>query len=156
MSALLALRDAALAPGPAGAGVARCVASIASALAQRDTAAVCGCGADTAPVLATAGLPPASNGATANGTAAGSGHHVIPLAQLLVQCITRPERDVCEAATEYFLCVNSLPVRERHQQMAEPLYSSLILPLLRGHACYPPTFTGWYDQVDEDEEAFHR
>jgi len=156
MSALLALRDAALAPGAAGAGVARCVASIASALAQRDTAAVCGCGAESTPVMAAAGLPAASNGTTANGSAAGSGHYVIPLAELMVQCISRPERDVCEAATEYFLCVNSLPVCERHQQMTAPLYASLILPLLRGHACYPPSFTGWYDEADEDEAAFHR
>ncbi|KAF6233353.1 hypothetical protein COO60DRAFT_1653821 [Scenedesmus sp. NREL 46B-D3] len=36
MAALLSLRDVALTPGPAGAGVARCVASVASALAQRD------------------------------------------------------------------------------------------------------------------------
>ncbi|KAF6265368.1 hypothetical protein COO60DRAFT_1689898 [Scenedesmus sp. NREL 46B-D3] len=44
MAALLSLRDVALTPGPAGAGVARCVASVASALAQRDVNAVCGSG----------------------------------------------------------------------------------------------------------------
>lgn len=152
MAALLGLRDAALAPGPAGAGVARCVAAIASALAQRDTEAVCSAGPGAA--------PPASNGAASNGSAAAavpaSGQHVLPLAELMLHCVSRPEREVCEAASEYFLCVNTLPVQERHQQMALPLYVSLVRPLLQQHACYPATFSGWYDEVDEDEEAFHR
>lgn len=61
MGALLGLRDAALTPGPAGAGVARSVAAIASALAQRDTEAICGCSSSS------------SGGAAANGSGLANG-----------------------------------------------------------------------------------
>lgn len=150
MGALLALRDVALAPGPAGAGVARSVASIASALAQRDPEAVCG-------KAETGAATTAVGGATSNGAAAVvSGQHVLPLAELMLHCVSRRERAVCEAAVEYFLMVNTLPTEERHPQMVTPLYASLLGPLMRGHACYSPEFVSWNEEVDDDEEAFHR
>eukprot|EP00878_Enallax_costatus_P045861 GHUV01055377.1.p1 GENE.GHUV01055377.1~~GHUV01055377.1.p1 ORF type:complete len:295 (+),score=103.90 GHUV01055377.1:1-885(+) len=149
MGALLALRDLALTPGAQGTGVARCAASIASALAQRDTEAVCGNAA--APV-------PAANGAISNGTAAVavSGQHVLPLAELMLHLVARPERAVCESAVEYFLMVNTLPTDERHPQMVGPLYLSLLQPLMKGRACYAQQFVSWNEEVDDDEEAFHR
>lgn len=149
MGALLALRDIALTPGPQGSGVARCVASVASALAQRDTEAVCG--------NAAAGVP-AANGTVSHGTAAVAvgGQHVLPLAELMLHLVSRPERAVCESAAEYFLMVNTLPTAERHPQMVAPLYSSLLQPLIKGHACYGPHFVSWNEEVDDDEEAFHR
>lgn len=157
MSALLGLREAALAPGPTGAGVARTVASIASALAQRDTEAVCGVRGDII-----------DNGAPANGSGLSNGHaavlmsagpaspHVLPLAELMLQIVSRPERAVCEAAVDCFLMINTLPAAQRPPQLVQPLFASLIPPLLRGHACYGPTFTTWLEDLDDDEEDFYR
>lgn len=149
MGALLALRDPALAPGSAGAGVARSVAAIASALAQRNPEVVCGAAA----VTAGAGTSSTANGV--NGTAVG-GQHVLPLAELMLHCVARCERSVCEAAVEYFLMVNTLPTSQRHPQMVGPLYASLLHPLMKGHACYSPGFVSWNEEIDDDEEAFHR
>jgi hypothetical protein len=150
MAALLSLRDVALTPGPAGAGVARCVASIASALAQRDTIIVCGGGSAAA---ATAN----GTSATSNGGAAPAGsQHVLLLAELMLHCVSRPERAVCEAAVEYFVCCNTLPLEQRHPQMGGPLYASLLGPLLGWHACYSSSFVSWNEELDDDEEAFYR
>jgi hypothetical protein len=62
---------------------------------------------------------------------------------------------VCQAAVEYFLMVNTVPVSARHPQMGAPLYGALARPLL-AHCCYPEGFEGWADCVEEDEEAFGR
>jgi hypothetical protein len=152
MAALLSLRDVALTPGPAGAGVARCVASIASALAQRDTSLVCGLSTSSS-----------TSGITANGTASSNGgvapsgsQHVLPLAELMLHCVSRPERAVCEAAVEYFVCANTLPLEQRHPQMGGPLYASLLGPLLGWHGCYSSSFVNWNEELDDDEEAFYR
>ncbi|WIA10180.1 hypothetical protein OEZ85_010384 [Tetradesmus obliquus] len=148
VAALLSLRDVALTPGPAGAGVARCVASIASALAQRDTSLVCG----GAAAAATANGTSSSNG----GAAPAASLNVLPLAELLLHCVSRPERAVCEAAVEYFVCANTLPLEQRHPQMGGPLYASLLGPLLGWHSCYSSSFVSWNEELDEDEEAFYR
>ncbi|WIA30245.1 hypothetical protein OEZ86_000336 [Tetradesmus obliquus] len=148
VAALLSLRDVALTPGPAGAGVARCVASIASALAQRDTSLVCG----GAAAAATANGTSSSNG----GAAPAASPNVLPLAELLLHCVSRPERAVCEAAVEYFVCANTLPLEQRHPQMGGPLYASLLGPLLGWHSCYSSSFVSWNEELDEDEEAFYR
>lgn len=152
MAALLGMRDAALAPGLVGAGVARSVASIASALAQRDTEAVCGsgCGASAAAANGNgAGLSNGHGGAAANPS-------VLPLAELMMQLVSRPERGVCEAAVDYFLMVNTLSSAQRPPQLVQPLFASLISPLLRGHACYGPNFTTWLEDLDDEEEDFYR
>lgn len=152
MAALLGMRDAALAQGPVGAGVARSVASIASALAQRDTEAVCGSGCGDGAAAANgngAGLSNGHGGAAANPS-------VLPLAELMMQLVSRPERGVCEAAVDYFLMVNTLPSAQRPPQLVQPLFASLISPLLRGHACYGPNFTTWLEDLDDDEEDFYR
>jgi hypothetical protein len=164
MAALLGMREAALAAGPAGAGVARSVASIASALAQRDTEVVCGtsssCSASTAAAAngSPAGLANGHAAAAAAAVAAGAPANpsVLPLAGLMLQLVSRPERAVCEAAVDYFLMVNTLPAVQRPLQLVQPLFASLIPPLLRGHACYPPTFTNWLEDLDDDEEEFYR
>ncbi|KAF8069517.1 IPO13 [Scenedesmus sp. PABB004] len=153
MGALLALRDAALRPGPAGAGVARAVAAVASALAQRDAEVVCG---------RAGGGSGGGGGGTANGCGGaaaahgGGGAHVLPLAELMLHALSRPERGVCEAGVDYFLAVNTLPAEARHPQMLAPLFTSLLGPLLSQHACHPPGFVSWNEELDDDEEAFHR
>lgn len=157
MVALLGMRDAAMAPGPVGAGVARSVASIASALAQRDPDVVCGnsssCSSSATANGSSTGL---ANGHGAAAAVAPANASVLPLAELLMQLISRPERPVCEAAVDYFLMVNSLPTGHRPPQLVQPLFASLLQPLLRGHACYGPNFATWLDELDDDEEDFYR
>eukprot|EP00879_Flechtneria_rotunda_P013989 GHRR01014615.1.p1 GENE.GHRR01014615.1~~GHRR01014615.1.p1 ORF type:complete len:901 (+),score=383.80 GHRR01014615.1:2232-4934(+) len=151
-AALLGLGDIALTPGHVGARVARCVAAVASALAQRDAETICGCAPPaTSPTAA-------GNGRTVSNdsTRASGGQHVLPLAELMLHCIARPEREVCEAAVEYFLMVNTLPSEARHPQMVRPLYASLLQPLVHRHARYPAGFSSWNEEVNDDEEAFHR
>ena len=99
MAALLAMREAALAPGPVGAGVARSVTSIASALAQRDTEAICGSSSSGgAGGAANGGSPGLANGhAVAVRRGAPSTPTVLPLAELM-----KPPRIVLVA-----LAVNS-------------------------------------------------
>jgi hypothetical protein len=111
------------------------------------------CGSGGAAVAAAAAT---ANG-TSNGGAAPSGsQHVLPLAELMLHCVSRPERAVCEAAVEYFVCVNTLPLEERHPQMGGPLYASLLGPLLGWHSCYSSSFVNWNEELDDDEEAFYR
>jgi hypothetical protein len=74
----------------------------------------------------------------------------------MMQLISRPERAVCEACVDYFLCVNTLPASQRPPQLVQPLFASLVPPLVRGHACYGPTFTTWLEDLDDDEEDFYR
>lgn len=160
MVALLGMRDAALSSGPSGAGVARSVASIASALAQRDTEAICGISSSVSNGLATSNgsSAAASNGhaAVAGSCASSASANVLALAELMLQIMTRPERAVCEAAVDYFLMINTLPAAQRPPQLLQPLFASLIAPLLRGHACYAPTFATWLEEFDDDEEDFYR
>lgn len=161
MGALLGMRDAALAPGPVGAGAARSVASIASALAQRDVDTVCGCNSSGRSTIAAAngnGLP-LTNGhaaAVAPGAGGAASANVLLLAELMLQLVSRPERGVCEAAVDYFLMANTLPAAQRPPQLLQPMFSSLIAPLLRGHACYGPNFVSWLEELDDDEEDFYR
>jgi hypothetical protein len=70
LSALLALGDAAGAPGEAGAAAASAAAAVAGALAERDAELVCGASASA-----------------------------LPLAQLMLRCVQRPEREVRGART---------------------------------------------------------
>jgi hypothetical protein len=74
----------------------------------------------------------------------------------MMQLISRPERAVCEACVDYFLCVNTLPAAQRPPQLVQPLFASLVPPLVRGHACYGPNFTTWLEDLDDDEEDFYR
>lgn len=157
MVALLGMREAAMAPGPVGAGVARSVASIASALAQRDTEAICGissgCGSPTTANGNSTGM---ANGHAAAAPGGAANSSVLPLAELMMLMLTRPERGVCEAAVDYFLMINTLPASQRPPQLVQPLFASLVAPLLRGHACYAPSFTNWIEDLDDDEEEFYR
>lgn len=155
MAALLGMRDAALAHGPVGAGVACSVASIASALAQRDTVTVCGTRSSCASPANGSGVGLA-NGHSAAAAGVPTNAQVLPLAELMMQLMSRPERAVCEAAVDYLLMVNTLPAVQRPPQLVQPLFSSLIAPLLQGHACYRPDFTTWLEDLDDDEEEFYR
>jgi hypothetical protein len=97
----------------------------------------------------TAAAAAAAAGAPANA-------NVLPLAELMMQLMSRPERAVCEAAVDYFLMVNTLPAVQRPPQLVQPLFVSLVPPLLRGHACYRPDFTTWFEDLDDEEEEFYR
>jgi len=80
--------------------------------------------------------------------------HQIPKIHVLIYKtpnLNHPQ--VCQAAIEYFLMINTVPLAERHPQMGAPLYSALAQPLLR-HCCYPEGFEGWAECAEEDEETF--
>lgn len=73
----------------------------------------------------------------------------------MVECFARPERSVAETAIEYFDAINLVPVASRADYLREPLFSSLLVPLL-SHAQYPEGFAGWESCTEDDPEAFHR
>eukprot|EP00798_Chlamydomonas_sp_ICE-L_P007351 gene7351-474_t len=64
------------------------------------------------------------------------------------------QQKIAEAASEYFLMVNTVPVAERHIQLHVQLYSNA-LPLFMRHAMFPADFTSWAE-AEEDEDSFHR
>jgi hypothetical protein len=72
-----------------------------------------------------------------------------------VHTSTHPSTQVCQAAVEYFVMVNTVPLAERHPQMGAPLFGALAQPLL-AHCRYPEGFEGWAECVEEDEETFGR
>lgn len=67
----------------------------------------------------------------------------------------RPERPAAEAALEYFIMINTVPRTERHPTLCGPLFQSALPHLLR-HCMYPAGFSGWDQEVEVDEEVFHR
>ena len=153
LASLLALRGAALAPGAAGAAAARAIATVVSAAAERDAELISGC----APAAGSSGSGSGANGANAAAGGGGGGGEALALAvaQLMLDCARRPEREACQAAAEYFLMVNTVPLAARHPQMGAPLFSALAAPLL-AHCRLPEAFESWQDCVEEDEEAFAR
>ncbi|MEW5296974.1 MAG: hypothetical protein WDW36_000215 [Sanguina aurantia] len=103
---------------------ARAVARIATAVAERDP-----------------------------GLITGECKQAVDLAELVLVCVSRPERPITEACIDYFLAVNTVPLAERHPQLRGPLFSALLGHLVR-HAAYPAGFAGWEREVHEDQEAF--
>lgn len=62
---------------------------------------------------------------------------------------------MAEFAIDYLDSLSTVTLAERHPQLQQPLYSSL-LQVLAPHIQYPPDFTDWDACVDDDEEAFTR
>ncbi|KAJ9510244.1 hypothetical protein QJQ45_015725 [Haematococcus lacustris] len=78
----------------------------------------------------------------------------LQVADLVLACLSRPERGVAEACTDYLIDLNTVPVAQRALPLRAGVYASA-LPLLLAHAAYPHDFTGW-DSAAEDEDAFNR
>jgi hypothetical protein len=151
--------SSALAP-PEALAVAREVAWVVTAVAERDSALV-----------------------TSSSTTSG---RALALAELMVMCLASSSRATADAALDYFASVNTVrarplqrelhpplsfvhdrllpncvhpgapqvPVAERHPQLCAPLFSTALPHLLR-HAQYPPHFTSW-DEDEQDEDEFYR
>jgi hypothetical protein len=113
--------------------IAKAVATVAAAVAQRDADAVCS--------------------SSSSSPTAGA------LAETVLECLRSQQqqpaqqRKVCEAAADYFLAINTVPLAERSPALGPPLFSALAGPLFQA-ACHPPGWSDW-DECDDDEEAFH-
>lgn len=64
------------------------------------------------------------------------------------------ERPVMEAAADYFLMINTVPVADRHPALGAPLFERLVAACVR-RATLPADFTAW-DEADEDRDTFSR
>ena len=81
----------------------------------------------------------------------------VPLANLMAECLARPEQAVAETSLDYFNALDYVLMAERDPQLRAPLYVQLLPQLLR-HAQYPSGFTSWEHHVEDDldEESFKR
>ena len=71
------------------------------------------------------------------------------------QQLSAGDRQVAEFAIDYLDGLSTVPLVERHPQLREPLYSSLLQVLLP-HMQFSDKFTTWEECVDDDEDAFNR
>ncbi|KAL3145521.1 hypothetical protein ABBQ32_003345 [Trebouxia sp. C0010 RCD-2024] len=79
----------------------------------------------------------------------------VPLAELMLTCLSLGERRVAEFVIDYLDSLSTVALAERQPQLQQPLYSSL-LQVLFPHMQFPQGFTNWEDWVEDDEEAFNR
>lgn len=79
----------------------------------------------------------------------------VPLAELMMTCLSLGQRGVAEFAIDYLDSLSTVPLAERQPQLQQPLYSSL-LQVLFPHMQFPQSFTNWDEWVEDDEEAFNR
>ena len=81
----------------------------------------------------------------------------VPLSNLMVECLARPEQAVAETVLDYFNALDYVLMADRDPQLRAPLYAQLLPHLLR-HAQYPEGFTSWEQHVEDarDEESFKR
>ena len=86
-----------------------------------------------------------------------TGAQAVPLANLMVECLARPEPEVAEAVLDYFNALDYVLMADRDALLRAPLYAQLLPHLLR-HAQYPEGFASWEQHVedDRDEESFKR
>uniref|UniRef100_A0A061RMX8 Importin N-terminal domain-containing protein n=1 Tax=Tetraselmis sp. GSL018 TaxID=582737 RepID=A0A061RMX8_9CHLO len=90
-----------------------------------------------------------------SGAATGGLPEAIPLAHLMMQCLSHSERRTVEAALDYFLMLNTVPVAERHPELQKPLYIAMLGPLLR-LATMPHGLEDWRTFTGDDEDSFRR
>ena len=117
ISALLSIRPRLSATSTAAAiseQQALAVAQLGSAVAERWVDGVCG---------TTASMLPGA----------------LELAELMLECVDRSECVVTEAASDYFLMINTVPLAQRIPQLQGPLFQALVLRLLRSQIPYPHT-----------------
>ena len=78
----------------------------------------------------------------------------LSLTDLVLTLSEAHERPVMEAAADYFLMLNTVPVADRHPQLGEPLFKRLVAACLR-RATLPVDFKTWDDE-EEDKDTFLR
>ncbi|KAK9804313.1 hypothetical protein WJX72_006272 [[Myrmecia] bisecta] len=86
---------------------------------------------------------------------AGRFEEAAPLAELMLQLISLPERSVAEVVVDYFNTLSTVSIKQRHPSLGRPLFGNLLQPLLR-HASFPADFSSWEECTDDDEELFDR
>eukprot|EP00854_Cymbomonas_tetramitiformis_P000488 gene488-877_t len=86
--------------------------------------------------------------------AAGQGSS-LALTQFMMNSAKHPERVVSEASMDYFLCLNTFPLQERHPEHQMPLFQQL-LEVVMVKAAYPSDFTSWAECCDDDADSFNR
>jgi transportin-3 len=126
-SSLFAHLLAALRPrlGTASEAAALALAHLASAAAERSPEAACG-----------RGVPEAA-----------------PFAELMLECLGRPEAGVAEAGVDYFLMLNTVPLADRAPRLGAPLFQDMVGRLL-AHATYPADAA--FDPEEGDADDFAR
>ena len=78
----------------------------------------------------------------------------VALAALVLESLDSGHHGAAEAAIEYFDLLSAVPVAQRHPQLGQPVYASL-LPRLTSLAMYPQPFTSWELCTEEDSDTFH-
>lgn len=78
------------------------------------------------------------------------------LADLMLDCVAqRREAMVLEAAIDYFLMINTVPLEERAEALRGSLFGSLVLRL-HHHVSYPEGFSSWDTCTEADPDEFAR
>jgi hypothetical protein len=80
------------------------------------------------------------------------------LANLMLECLDRPEPMITESTLDFFFMVNTVPLSQRPLTLGPPLFEAMMIKLQR-HIAYPENFPiqGWVEDCsDTDPEAFSR
>jgi len=80
------------------------------------------------------------------------------LANIMLECLDRPEPMITESTLDFFLMFNTVPLSQRPLTLGPPLFETMMIKLQR-HIMYPQEFPaqGWSeDSSDIDPEAFSR
>ena len=78
----------------------------------------------------------------------------LELTDVVLALVEAHERPVTEAAADYFLMINTVPVADRHPALGAPLFERLVAACVR-RATPPSDFTTW-DEAEEDRDTFSR
>ncbi|GAQ80270.1 Nuclear transport receptor [Klebsormidium nitens] len=78
----------------------------------------------------------------------------VPVAEVMLTCVTDGGQGVAELALDYFSMLSSVPLAERPPALQAPLYVQLLQGLLKQSA-YPPDFTTW-QRSSMDADSFLR
>ena len=89
--------------------------------------------------------------------------HSAALHLAMLRCASRPERNVCSAALEFFLQGCTVPTAQRMPEMQGPLQRQLVGVIIK-QARYPAGFQGWASgamtgataSMTDDRDAFNR
>jgi len=73
---------------------------------------------------------------------------------MVLECLACGHPGAAGEAIDFFDCLNSVPVAQRHPHLGPPTYLAM-LPHLSRLAAYPPGFRGWEEEVETDAATFH-
>ena len=79
----------------------------------------------------------------------------LELTDVVLALVEAHERPVTEAAADYFLMINTVPVADRHPALGAPLFERLVAASGALGATLPSDFTTW-DEAEEDRDTFSR